>query len=415
MRITAASRSLVITLTLAAACGGSAPDEASRYLTNPAARRQVLERSLVAPGNRYSALRLAHYATGEKGDWDALPELNPPAAPFSTNASTLSPLEIGAGARAGDRAALLALGERAFHRYPVQIASAVERSVTSATDARAFGFWVSPDGGIGGLVQVKTADGASHLAYSCATCHSGWRSGALVDGVACETLDIGALTARAYPASSDAALMAWGPGRLDVTTVEGLEPVRIPDLRPVKELGFLHHTASVAQESVVSLAVRLETLIVTSNGKAIRPPREVALGLALYVWSLDEQLVSRPPSTDAEKRGAAEFETRCARCHMPPSYTGRPVPIDVVGTDPTLGVSKERGTGNYRVPSLRGVSTRGLMFHDGSLSDLESVLDPARLETTFRGRLGKPVLGHRYALDASERQRSDLVAFLKTL
>ena len=36
---------------------------------------------MVNPSNGYSALRLAHYATGDATDWDRLPELNPPVAP----------------------------------------------------------------------------------------------------------------------------------------------------------------------------------------------------------------------------------------------------------------------------------------------------------------------------------------------
>src|SRR5262249_31691580 len=142
-------------------------------------------------------------------------------------------------------------------RYPVQIADAAERIITTDDAARRYGFWVDGARGVGGLVRVETADGASHLAYSCATCHAGVRRGALVIGVPCETLDLGALAVDAWRASPRAdARLGWGPGRVDVTTSEGTEPVRIPDLRPVRELGFLHHTGSVAQRDLGSLAVR---------------------------------------------------------------------------------------------------------------------------------------------------------------
>jgi cytochrome c5 len=269
---------------------------------------------------------------------------------------------------------------------------------------------------VGGLVRMETADGVSHLAYSCATCHAGERAGALVIGVPCETLDLGALAVGASMGRPNTrARLAWGPGRVDVTTSEGTEPVRIPDLRPVRDLGFLHHTGSVAQRDLASLAVRLETLIITSNAGTIRPPREVALGLAAYVWSLSETIPKAAPRTAEELRGQGLFAASCASCHAPPGYTGAPVALGEVGTDPALGRSAERGTGRYRVPSLRGVSVRGQLLHDGSLSTVEEVLAPGRMQAGYVSRRGGAVVGHVYGLSLSEEDRAALAAFLRTL
>ena len=110
-----------------------------RYLGDAVARRQTLEDSLVNPANGYSRLRLAHYATGERGDWDELPEYNPAAAPWSSPLGALAPLTISPAARAGDPEALRALGEAAFYRYPVQTSVAAERVVTDEASARRFG------------------------------------------------------------------------------------------------------------------------------------------------------------------------------------------------------------------------------------------------------------------------------------
>lgn len=411
-----------LALTLVAACAASptveqpapAPGGPFRgYLASRDARRAILEASLVAPDNGYSTRRLAHYA---RDDWESLPEHNPPAAPLLVvGEAPLVPLAVTDAARGGDRAALLALGEAAFFRYPVQIAPAAERGVKDDASARRFGFWVDAQRGRGGLVRARTEDGIVHLAYSCATCHAGERGGALVIGVANERLDIGRLTEATFGDGVARGLPAWGPGRVDVTTREGLEPVRIPDLRPVRELGELHHTASVRQADEAALAVRLETLIVTSNGETVRPPREVALGLALYVWSLDEGLLARAPTSAEELRGQALFSENCARCHAPPSFSGPPRALAEIGTDPLLGRSAERGTGSYRVPSLRGVATRGLLLHDGSSSDVAAILDPARLEPTYRSRLGGPVPGHVYGLSLDAEARAALVAYLLTL
>lgn len=413
---------LIGALALSAACAASpAPERPPHahdgpfrgYLASREARRAILEASLVAPDNGYSRRRLARYARDE---WESLPEHNPPAAPLLADGEApLAKLAISDAARNGDRAALLALGEAAFFRYPVQIAQATERCVKDDASARRFGFWVDAQRGLGGLVRVETTDGMKHLAYSCATCHAGERGGALVIGVANERLDIGRLTEATFGGSVARGIPAWGPGRVDVTTREGLEPVRIPDLRPVRELGELHHTASVRQSDEAALAVRLETLIVTSNGEAVRPPREVALGLALYVWSLDDELRTRAPTSAEELRGQALFGEQCASCHAPPSFSGPPRALAEIGTDPLLGRSAERGTGSYRVPSLRGVVTRGLLLHDGSLSEVAAILDPARIEPTYRSRLGGPVPGHVYGLSLDAEARAALVAYLLTL
>jgi hypothetical protein len=201
-----------------------------------------------------------------------------------------------------------------------------------------------------------------------------------------------------------------------VSSGDGLEPVRIADLRPVRALTHLHADATVEQRDVAALAIRLETLIITSHAEAIRPPRVVAWALAEYVRSLEDGVQPRAPATDAETRGAARFAERCAGCHAPPSYTGAPVALDVVGTDPTLGRSPDRGTGAYRVPSLLGVGARGLLFHDGAVSSLEALFDPARLDAGFTGGV-RPgaVPGHPFGLDLDAGARADLVAFLRTL
>ncbi len=65
------------------------------------------------------------------------------------------------------------------------------------------------------------------------------------------------------------------------------------------EQSHLQVDATVSQRDLVSLAIRLETLIIVSNGEALRPPREVALALATYVWSLGDGLPIIAPALDA--------------------------------------------------------------------------------------------------------------------
>jgi hypothetical protein len=80
------------------------------------------------------------------------------------------------------------------------------------------------------------------------------------------------------------------------------------------------------------------------------------------------------------------------------------VPLAEIGTDAVIGRSRDRGTGFYRVPSLRGVATRGPLLHDGTLPSLDAMFDPTR-----------DVRGHIYGLALDERARQDLLEYLRTL
>ena len=52
-----------------------------------------------------------------------------------------------------------------------------------------------------------------------------------------------------------------------------------------------------------------------------------------------------------------------------------------VGTDPRLTMQTRRGTGYYKVPSLKGVWYRGPFEHNGSVATLEDWFDQRRLRT----------------------------------
>lgn len=359
-------------LVLLLGCGADpvAGSDAQRYLDDQGFRRAALVAELVNPENGYSQLRLAHYA--KPGGWDGLPVYNPPAVPLGT-ADTSRPLALDASP--DDPEALRALGEQAFFRYPVQIWN----------PAGVGGLWSDAVYGSGGLVRVDTSTGVV-FAATCSTCHASEQGGALVPGLANATIELG-----------------FGPGRVDVTTTDGSEPVKIPDLRPVRDVGYLQTDATVRQLDLTSLAIRIETLIITSHGQAVRPPRIVALALATYLWSL-APASAVPPSSASAQHGQAIFDATCAGCHAPPVFTGDPVPLAEVGTDPTVGLSRDRGTGTYRVPSLRGVGDRALLLHDASVHSLDELLDPARTSP-----------GHRFGTDLSAADRADLVAYLSTL
>jgi hypothetical protein len=427
----------LITLAGAASCGREPlPNEGAvaAYLQDPTSARASLVASLVNPANGYSQLRLAHYATGEAGDWDGLPEWNPPAERIA--ASELdgpggAPTDrLGPNARSlllpdttpsEDNPALLALGAAAFFGYPMQIVPALRVALASRESAARYGLWVDASRGVGGLVRARMADGSVALAATCATCHAGRAAdGTLSAGLPASTLDVGAAIL-AYeglpPSLAGDARASWGPGRVDVTTDTGVEPVRIADLRAVRWLSYLQQDATVRARDVVALAIRIETLIITSSAATVRPPRVLALALATYVRSLASTLPPVDSANAASPRGAAVFAARCARCHEPPALSGPPVALDVVGTDPTFGLSADRGTGTYRVPSLHGVGDRGPLLHDGTVPCLEALFDPARQAASYPSRLhGQGAIpGHSFGLDLATADRDALVTFLRAL
>ena len=93
-----------------------------------------------------------------------------------------------------------------------------------------------------------------------------------------------------------------------------------------------------------------------------------------------------------------------------------------IGTDPNLTMNTRRGTGYYKVPSIRGVWYRNMFEHSGSVATLEDWFDPKRLRedyvpTGFRGYNVKTraVPGHEFGLKLSIEDKSALIAYLKTL
>jgi len=395
------------------------------YLEDRAFRRATLVDSLVSRDNEYARLRLARYATGDARDWDRLPVWNPPVKPVGSGdlARGRPPAAAGRPTVAdpdhpgpADLEALRALGEEAFFTYPAQLAPLV--SVDAAAIDR-YRLWVDRDRGVSGLVWAEMPGGQRRIELTCASCHADVIAGRLVVGAPNGRIDIGRMAADAgarngTPPGIEAHLRDWGPGRVDVTTGDASVPERMADLRPIRWASHLHYDATLRQQSVIALAIRIETLIITSKDQALRPPRIVPLAMAVFLWSLGDSLSPVPPSSSA---GAKLFSEHCSECHAGPDLGGGPVSLAMVGTDPILGRSPERGTGSYRIPSLRGAGSRATLLHDGTVASLAALLDPHRLEATYAaGAHGPgPVPGHRFGLDLDEAQRAAVVTYLGTL
>ncbi|RRB18459.1 hypothetical protein EHT87_07390 [Larkinella knui] len=162
--------------------------------------------------------------------------------------------------------------------------------------------------------------------------------------------------------------------------------------------------------------------------------------LSKYIYALKPPVNPNKPSGQSKRGERIFIEQGCVTCHTPPLYTnnmltpvdGFEVPDDhrkkydifeiSVGTDPGYALKTRRGTGYYKVPSLKGVWYRGPFLHDGSLAKLDDLLDPKRVRddyvpTGFKGAnvSTRAVRGHEFGLELSAADRSALLAFLNTL
>ena len=83
---------------------------------------------------------------------------------------------------------------------------------------------------------------------------------------------------------------------------------------------------------------------------------------------------------------------------------------------------ERKGTGYYKVPSLKGVWYRGPLEHSGSIASLEEWFDPARLRSDYLPRgwnppdtKTRPIPGHAFGLTLPAEDKTALIAFLRTL
>jgi len=248
-------------------------------------------------------------------------------------------------------------------------------------------------------------------------------------------------------------------------------PARIPDLRGLKDHRYLDATGHMrnrgpgdlmryaAFNAHVDLLIRYNTFIPEfGEHEGPLPPPGTFIppfppggfnrftdaqlyALARYLYSLEP--LPSPHRYDEATLAQGErvfIEEGCVTCHTPPLYTNNELtpalgfipPEDhfetydifdaSVDTDPGLALYTRRGTGYYKVPSLRGLWYRGALLHDGSLTTLDELLDPKRLDDDFvpsgfkgAGVTHRAVPGHPFGLELSEADKAALIAFLKTL
>jgi hypothetical protein len=217
-------------------------------------------------------------------------------------------------------------------------------------------------------------------------------------------------------------------------------PAQIPDLIGVKDRRFLDHTGLVQQRTIADL-MRYVAIVQGANAfdrfgdfllvdpvpdptKMDRYSDEQLYALGRYLYALEPPPNPNRPDAISERGRKVFAREACNTCHTAPLYTSNALTPAIgfripnqhrqeyriidrsVGTDPELSLRTRKGTGYYKVPSLKGVRYRGPFQHAGAVKTLEEWFDPARQPR---------VPGHSFGLTLTPDDRRALIAFLETL
>ena len=248
---------------------------------------------------------------------------------------------------------------------------------------------------------------------------------------------------------------AFSGGVFPRTNGSPFYPTRILDLFGLKYSRYMDATGSHRLNGPEDIA-RYAALVTGADRLAFGPHQmltdaqrrvrfryadEVLYAIGMYLLSLEPPKNPNPASRDLIARGEGVFaREECGACHAPPNYTtgkltlahGWTPPADhpnradimmrSIGTDPGTALKTRKGTGFYKIPTLRGVWSRRLLLHDGSLASLEELFDSGRLSPDFEPKGWNPpgvtrrtVPGHLFGLALTADDKAALLAFLRAL
>lgn len=133
----------------------------------------------------------------------------------------------------------------------------------------------------------------------------------------------------------------------------------------------------------------------------------------------DKVLRKEEKFTEMEQKGYNLFQQNCASCHKEPLFTNNGFENNGLAIDTTLNdmgrmriTQKNKDKQKFKVPTLRNAQFTFPYMHDGRFKTLNDVIkhynsDPENSPTLAK-QLQKP-------MNLSDNDRTDLVAFLKTL
>jgi cytochrome c5/cytochrome c553 len=289
-----------------------------------------------------------------------------------------------------------------------------------------------------GVVGKVAGSQIRSIGITCALCHSTVDNslapgiGRRLDGWAPRNLNVGAILALSPAlAGLKAELNGWGPGKYDPrhhffdgTNIVPLNtptlPVVLPSIFGLQGINFETFTGD-GPISYWNSYVGVGQM--GGHGSFSDPRLGISIAQrpdlvtpklpALLAYQLSLKAPAAPAGSfnrQAARRGEAVFNgaARCASCHIPPAYTdvnNAPDPSmpllhapAEVGQDPRY--AQRSATKLYRTTPLRALWQHPPYFHDGSAADLGAVVN------------------HYYrlfGLQLTERQKQDLVEFLKSI
>ncbi len=299
--------------------------------------------------------------------------------------------------------------------------------VTSPDEyTRRYGVHRDAEGFFVGIVGVDRGGGEVEYGHSCALCHSRVApDGAVVDGAANHDYDIGLYYEALRPRIRDAdqiflgdtrldVMRHQGPGRTDSTVDSAWAPMRVPHLFALES--FPHGVR--ANADMPNLWIQCYRNL---NG-AYAVDSEIMEALMAYLIAIEAPSNPRPRGA-MEARGEQVFRSqRCHRCHAGPDYTsGMVIDHEIIGTDADR--IRNGWPKGYKVASLRRLDLYRFYLHDGALTSLDQMFDPARLAPAFqapgipegRRKPGAGVPGHPFGLRLSPEDRAALMAVLMSL
>ena len=339
-----------------------------------------------------------------------------------------------------DPATALAVGLKVdVEALPAAILSALRAGAVDLTDPAVTIELLRLNAVVGVKGSVSETGQLTKVGITCALCHSSVDDsfargiGKRLDGWANRDLNVGAIVALspALDAATKAEFRSWGPGKYDPRhhAFDGANiiplnspsiPVVIPPAYGLKGVGFETFTG----DGPISYWNSYVGVGQMGGHGTFSDPR-----IGLFITQtpdlvtpklpalLEYQLTLRAPKApkgsfhpEAANRGKHLFrnQARCASCHQTPTFTdvlsgpNRDVPFlhdaSEVGTDPAY--AERSATGRYRTTPLRGLLQHPPYFHDGSAADLRAVVDH---------------YDARFGLNLTEKEKADLVEYLKSL
>lgn len=216
---------------------------------------------------------------------------------------------------------------------------------------------------------------------------------------------------------------------------------RAPSLRAQALVPIQDHLEM--DESLDNVTARLKAdpayppLFAAAFGSGNITPENLGLAIEAFLLTrlsfnskLDQSASGKTTLTDEEKRGFELFFTEseprlgklgadCFHCHGGALFTDHSFHNNGLQTTDDIGLEKTTGKESDRykfaTPSLRNIDLTAPYMHDGRFATLEEVIDhynsPVPLSETLDPNLAKHPLG----LGLSPQDKSDLIAFLKTL